>query len=59
MVSVKVPVAAVVKLVTVRVVVPELVTLVGLNEPDAPAPKPATVNVTTPLKPPLGVICTV
>ena len=57
-VKANVPLVALVAVVTVIVVDPEVVTDVGLKLAVAPFARPATVNVTVPPNPPEGVTVT-
>jgi len=58
-VKAKVPLVALVAVVTVIVVDPDVVTDVGLKPALAPLPRPATLNVTVPVNPFAGVTVTV
>src|SRR6267143_403588 len=53
------PIVAVVVVVTVSVDMPPPLTDAGLNEPDAPEPKPEALKLTVPVKPFVAVTVTV
>jgi len=59
MVSVNVPLADPLVVLTVRVDDPDVVMLEGLNDPESPLGSPARLSETVPVKPPDGVIVTV